>query len=108
MAYRVEYTFSAKEDIKSAKKYILDYFRYRQYAESYTKKIKEAEARLRNLPTLPPSIGFYYRGYEIYLMVHKKYLLPYIVDGKTITVIRVFEDGMDWKRILERWIKQNR
>ena len=30
------------EDIKSTKKYILDTFKYREYAENFSKKIKKA------------------------------------------------------------------
>ncbi len=108
MKYRVEYTVSAKEDIKERREYILRVFRYREYAKNYTKKMKEAEKRLVNLPTPPPNTGFLYRGYEIYLMVHKTYLFTYVIDGDVITVIRVFQDGMDWKKILEKWLKRDR
>lgn len=103
----VQYTEAARSDIKEKKMYILQTFRYRAYGENFSRKMKEAEERLKNLPVLPTATDFTYRGYDIYLLVHKTYLFLFIADGSLITVLRVFENGMNWKRILERWLRQN-
>lgn len=52
--------------------------------------------------------GFTYRGYEIYLKPRSTYLIFYTVDEekKTVTVLRVMQDGMNWKPITKRWLKQ--
>ena len=40
--YKIEYTFSSRDDMRKMKKYILDTFKYRELGENFTKKMKEA------------------------------------------------------------------
>lgn len=93
MKYRVLITEIAKEDVKEKKKYILKNFKYREYADNFSKEIKRA-----------------IRGYDIYLKAYKNYLLFYTVDKKTdtVTVLRILQDGMDWENIIRQWISRKR
>ena len=54
MKYKVLITDIAKEDIKEKKKYILRNFKYREYAEHFSRKIKKA---VQELDTLPDGYG---------------------------------------------------
>ena len=64
--YKVEYTFSSRNDIRNMKKYILDNFKYRELGENFSKKIREAVNGLKVLPTIHNTTGFVYRDYDIY------------------------------------------
>ena len=105
--YKVEYTFSSRDDMRKMKKYILDTFKYRELGENFTKKMKEAAEGLKTLPTGFDTVGFQYRGYNIHLKPYRTYLFFYVVDNekKTVTVLRVMQDDMDWQFILKRWLK---
>ena len=98
----------AIDDIEK-KKYILQQFKYREYAENFSKKIKKAVLALDTLPTGYNTTGFRYRGYDIYMKPCESYLLFYTVDEavKTVTVLRVMQDGMDWQYIINRWLREN-
>ena len=65
--YKVVIAQSGKLDVKEKKKYILQQFKYREYAENFSKKIKKAVLALDTLPTRYNTIGFRYRGYDIYM-----------------------------------------
>lgn len=54
------------------------------------------------------STGFEYRGYIIYLKFHNSCLLFYVVNEpkKTITVLRIMQDVMNWQFIIKRWQKE--
>lgn len=106
MKYKVLITDIAKEDIKEKKKYILRNFKYREYAEYFSRKIKKAVQELDTLPDGYGTTGFRYRGYDIYLKAYKNYLLFYTVDksAATVTVLRILQDGMDWENIIRQWI----
>ena len=45
--YKVVIAQSGKLDVKEKKKYILQQFKYREYAENFSKKIKKAVLALR-------------------------------------------------------------
>lgn len=105
--YKIEYTFSSRDDMRKMKKYILDTFKYRELGENFTKKMKEATEGLKTLPTGFDTVGFQYRGYDIHMKPYRTYLFFYVVDEEkmTVTVLRVMQDGMDWQFILKRWLK---
>ena len=108
MKYKVLITDIAKEDIKEKKKYILRNFKYREYAEHFSREIKKAVQGLDTLPDGYGTTGFQYRGYDIYLRAYKNYLLFYTVDKNTasVTVLRILQDGMDWENIIRQWISR--
>lgn len=49
--YKIEYTFSSRDDMRKMKKYILDTFKYRELGDNFTKKMKDAANKLKKLPT---------------------------------------------------------
>jgi len=106
--YRVEFTFSSRDDMRKMKKYILDKFKYRELGESFSEKMKEAMEGLKTFPTGYDTVGFRYRGYDIYMKPYRTYLFFYVVDNEemTVTVLRVMQDGMDWRFVLKRWLKE--
>ncbi len=110
MKYRVLITEIAKDDIKEKKKYILKNFKYREYADNFSKEIKKAVQGLDTLPDGYGTTGFRYRGYDIYLKAYKNYLLFYTVDKSdaTVTVLRLLQDGMDWESIIRQWLSRSR
>ena len=64
--YDVVIAESGKIDIIKKKKYILESFKYRDYAENYSSKIRKAAKELETFPYAYQTSGFLYRGYEIY------------------------------------------
>lgn len=107
--YKVVIARSGKLDVKEKKKYILQQFKYRDYAENFSKKIKKAILALDTLPTGYNTTSFRYRGYDIYMKPFESYLLVYTVNetAKTVTDLRVMQDGMDWQHIINRWLREN-
>lgn len=108
--YKIEYTVSSRDDMRMMKKYILETFKYRELGESFTKKMKEAANSLKTLPTGYDTIGFQYRGLNIHLKPYRTYLLFYIVEeeNRKVVVLRVLQDGMNWRFILRQWLRVNR
>ena len=96
-------------DIKNKKRYIIENFKYRDYAQNFSVKIKKAAKELDTLPTGYGTTGFQYRGYDIYIKPNSNHLLFYTVDEENmvVTVLRVLQDGMDWEYIIQRWIESN-
>ncbi len=108
--YKVLITDSAKMDIKEKKKYILEHFKYREYANAFSQNIKRAAKQLDTFPTGYNTAGFQYRGYDIYIKPQDSQLLFYTVNEETatVTILRVLQDGMDWQYIIRQWIEQHR
>lgn len=107
--YKVVITQSGKMDVKQKKKYILQQFKYREYAENFSQKVKEAIIQLSLFPTAYDTTGFSYRGYNIYIKPCNSYLLLYTINeaSRIVTVLRVLQDGMDWQYIIKKWIREN-
>lgn len=107
--YKVLIVRSAQQDIKEKKKYIIDTFKYRELGKNFSKKMKKAAIELEILPQGHCRTEFAYRGYDIYMKPSNTYLLFYAIDeiGQVVTVLRVLQDGMDWKYIIKRWIREN-
>lgn len=107
--YKIEYTFSSRDDMRNMKKYILDTFQYRELGNNFTKKMKGAAQELKAFPTALSTINLQYKGYDIHLKPYQTYLFFYIVDevNATVTVLRVLQDGMNWQFILKKWLREN-
>jgi plasmid stabilization system protein ParE len=107
--YKVLIAASAKLDIAEKKRYIIKEFKYREYADNYVSKIKKAVKHLDVFPKGYDSTGFWYRGYKIYFKPAYSHIIFFIVDDtkRTVTVLRVLQDGMDWEYILHRWIRES-
>lgn len=107
--YQIRYTHSARDDMRSIKRYILQKFHYRELGENFTRKMKKAAKELTRLPERYVNTGFSYRGYEIHMKTSQSYLLFFVVNSQkaTVTVLRVMQDGMNWKYVLKRWLQEN-
>ncbi len=107
--YRVVIAQSGKMDVMNKKRYIIENFKYRDYAQNFSAKIKKAAQGLDTLPTGYETTGFQYRGYDIYMKPNSNHLLFYTVDEEkmVVTVLRVLQDGMDWEYIIKHWIERN-
>lgn len=107
--YKVVIAQSGKLDVENKKRYIIETFKYRSYAENFSQQIKKAAGQLDTLPCAYGTTGFRYRGYDIYMKPLSNHLLFYTVneETQTVTVLRVLQDGMDWEYIIGQWIKQN-
>ena len=107
--YEIKYAYSSRNDIREIKQYILQTFKYRELGENFTRKIKEAVRALKTMPAGYGTTGFYYKGYNIHVKSYRTYLLFYVVDEKekTVTILRVLQDGMNWRYIIKRWIDEN-
>lgn len=107
--YKVVIAQSGKMDVKNKKQYIIEKFKYREYAQNFSAKIKKAVQELDTLPAGYDTTGFQYRGYDIYMKPNSGHLLFYTIDEEkmTVTVLRVLQDGMDWEYIIHRWLESN-
>ena len=107
--YKVVIAQSGKNDVKNKKRYIIQNFKYREYAENFSSRIKKAAEELAIFATSHPLTGFKYRGYDIYMKPQSNHLLFYTIDDDNgiVTVLRILQDGMDWEYIIQRWIQIN-
>ena len=106
--YKILLSKDALVDIKETKKYILTTFKYREYAENFSRKIKKAIKELNVCPTGYESTGYVIEGLEIYFKPYSTYLIFFVVEEDTVTVIRVLKDRMYWQPIMKRMRKINR
>lgn len=88
--------------------YILKTFKYREYAENFSKKIKVAIKALDPFAEGYEKTGFLIEGLEVYYKPYSTYLIFFVVEGTTVTVIRVLKDRMYWQAIINRIKKINR
>lgn len=100
--YRIVLSKAALQDIKNYKSYILRKFQYREYAENFSKEIKAAIKTLELFAEAYEKTGFVIDGLEIYYKPYNTYLLFFVVEDITVTVIRVLKDRMHWQTILEQ------
>lgn len=106
--YRIFLSKDAVQDIKSTKKYILQTFRYKEYAENFSKKIKSAIRALDPFAEGYKKTGYVIDGLEIYYKPYSTYLIFFVVEGATVTVIRVLKDRVYWQAIINRMKKINK
>lgn len=107
--YKVVIAQSGKADVKNKKSYIIQNFKYREYAENFSMKIRKAAEELAIFPTSHKTTGFQYRGYNIYMKPQSNHLLFYTIDDDSgvVTVFRILQDGMDWEYIIGQWVQIN-
>ena len=92
--------------MRRGKRYTLEQFKYREYAENYSQSIKKAAKELGVYPRKHETTGFQYRGYDIYIKPQNNLLLFYTINEEKhiVIVLRVLQDGMDWQNIIKRWL----
>ncbi|SDI78003.1 ParE toxin of type II toxin-antitoxin system, parDE [Pseudobutyrivibrio sp. 49] len=107
--YSLTFAKSALEDQIELKTYILEHFMYEEYGDNFDAKMKSAALYIKNTASSIRPTSFYYRGYVIYMLVHKSYLFFYVVneDKAVITVLRILNDGRDWMSIIKKWLRKN-
>lgn len=106
--YKIVLSKDALQDIKTTKTYILQTFKYREYAENFSKKIKAAIKSLDSFAEGYEKTGFLIEGLEVYYKPCSTYLIFFVVEDTTVTVIRVLKDRMYWQAIINRIKKINR
>ena len=106
--YKVLISKDALLDIKSTKKYILDTFKFREYSENFSRKIKNAIKELDSFPIGYEETGYVIEGLSIYVRPYSTYLIFFVVEDFTVTVIRVLKDRMYWQSIIKKMQKINR
>ena len=106
--YKVILSKDAVQDIKNTKTYILQTFMYREYAENFSRKIKSAIDELNHFAEGYEKTGYIIEGLEIYYKPYSTYLIFFVIEDATVTVIRVLKDRMYWQAIINRMKKINR
>ena len=106
--YKIVLSKDALQDIKNTKAYILQTFMYREYAENFSKKIKAVIKALDPFAEEYEKTGYNIEGLEIYYKPYSTYLIFFVVEDATVTVIRVLKDRMYWQAIINRMKRINR
>ena len=105
--YSIRYTQHAQADVLRIRQYIYNEFKYIELVDRFDKKISKALKKIKNAPNIYKTIEFTFKGYNIYVRCVDSYLFFYIVEDVTIVLLRVLQDRMNWKYIIELWIKEN-
>ena len=100
--YKIVLAKDALQDIKNTKSYVLQTFRYREYAENFSRKIKSAIKALDPFAEGYEKTGYNIEGLEIYYKPYSTYLIFFVVEDMTMTVVRVLKDRMYWQAILRK------
>lgn len=78
------------------KTYILKTFKYKEYAENFSRKIKMPIKSLSPFPEEYEEIDYTIEGLTIYYRPYSTYLIFFVVEDEAVTVIRVLKDRMYW------------
>ena len=89
-----------QEDKKESQGLIYQDSENLQYAENFSNKIKSAIKALDPFAEGYEKTGYNIEGLEIYYRPCSTYLLFFVVEDATVTVIRVLKDRMYWQAIL--------
>lgn len=100
--YKIVLSKDALQDIRENKRYILEKFKYKEYAENFSKKIREAINKLDPYAEGYEKTGYVIDGEEIYYKPYDTYIIFFIVQDVKVIVIRVLKDRMHWQSILKR------
>ena len=66
------------------------------------------DIKLDSFPKGYEATGYVIEGMSIYFRPYSTYLIFFVVEDSTITVIRVLKDGMYWQPIIKKMQKINR
>ena len=72
------------------------------------KKMHKNPMQIASEPVSYTHLGYNIEGLEIYYKPYSTYLIFFVVEGTTVTVIRVLKDRMYWQAILRKMNKINR
>lgn len=99
--YKVRVSTAALRDIRQTKEYIRMRFKYQSYVENYSKGIKKAVLGLEIFPEGHEQTGFEVEDNSIYYKPYKNYLIFYVIENSGVYILRIINNRMNWKEILE-------
>lgn len=103
--YKIVLSKDALHDIKNTKTYILKTFKYREYADNFSKRIKAAIKSLDPFAEGYEKTEFIIAGLTIYYKPFSTYLIFFVVENNTVTVIRILKERMHWQSIIKKMKK---
>lgn len=83
-------------------------FKYREYAENFSRKIKRAINSLTSYAEGYEKTGYKIEGLEIYYKPCNTYLIFFVIEENVVTVIRVLKERMYWQKIIRQMKNLNR
>ncbi len=99
--YKVVISPQAVSDIKSIKLYILKTFKYREYAEHFSRQIKKTIKNLEFFPQRNQKTGYYIQNQDVYMCIYKTYLVFYVIGESQVTIMRVLKERMYWQGVID-------
>lgn len=100
--YKIRLSADAKNDIAQIKRYLLKKFHYRETAEAFSKNIKQAILSLNPFAEAYPKTGLFIQDLEVFFKPYQTYLIFFVVEDNSVTVIRVLKDRMYWQSIIQK------
>ena len=107
MSYTVRLTDTAKQDLREIAFWIAEQSKDREIAKRFVGELREA---CRKLDTFPNAEGIpkdrIIRSAEVRFIVHKEYLIFYLVDeeGKQVNVMAIVNAKKDYMRVMKKFI----
>lgn len=107
MSYRVVLTDTAKQDLREIAIYITEESKDKDIAKSFISELREKTNQLKEFPnrgSIPNDKILKSLGYKF--LVHKDYLIFYLVDEavKTVYVVAIFNCKKDYIRVIKKLI----
>lgn len=105
MKYQIEFTDTAKSDLRNIAVYIAEQAKDREIAKKFVKELSEQCLPLEDFPQMgatPKDRMLISYGYRF--LVHKEYLIFYSVDESTekVYIQAVFNAKKDYTRVLKK------
>lgn len=99
---KIKITKQAADDMSGIKRYILETFKYRQYANDFAKGIKKAIISLEYGASGYKKTGYLYKGSAVYYRPYDTYIIVYYIKGNEIFILNVLKDRMLWQSTIKR------
>ena len=100
--YTLTFAESASGDMLELKQYIITHF-YVEYGDNFDSKMKSAAKNIKNTASSIRPTSFFYRGYVIYMLVHKTYLFFYVVDEDKNAITVLTRREQEIPHFYKRW-----
>lgn len=105
MKYRIEFTETAKSDLRNIAVYIAEQSKDKEIAKNFVKELSEQCKPLEDFPqmgAMPKDRMLISSGYRF--LVHKEYLIWYSTDepSKKVYINAVFNAKKDYTRVLKK------
>lgn len=107
MKYSIEFTETAKTDLKDIALYIAEVSKNKESAKSFVKELADQCIRLEDFPfsgAIPKDRLIRSAGYRF--LVHKEYLIFYTIEesGANVYVEAIFNAKKDYTRVIKKLI----